>query len=255
LGAPQPSASTRTNAAFETDIDLALDAGDDFQVRGRGLSTRLAGSVRLVRATKDSAPRLNGELRTVRGTYKAYGQQLDIEQGVLRFTGPYDNPGLDILALRPHLVVKVGVQVTGTVLSPRVRLYANPELPEADKLAWLVLGRGAASGGAEAAVLQQAAMALLGGAGRPLSGGLAEALGLDELSFRGATYGDTGTTTGATVTLGKRLSRDFYVAFERGLAGTVGTVYIFYNLSRRLTLRAQTGEQSAIDVILTVPYD
>ena len=253
--ASQPSVSTRANAAFETDIDLALDAGDDFQVRGRGLSTRLAGNVRLVRATKDSAPRLNGELRTVRGTYKAYGQQLDIEQGVLRFTGPYDNPGLDILALRPHLVVKVGVQVTGTVLSPRVRLYADPELPEADKLAWLVLGRGAASGGAEAAVLQQAAMALLGGAGRPLSGGLAEALGLDELSFRGATYGDAGTTTGATVTLGKRLSRDFYVAFERGLAGTAGTVYIFYNLSRRLTLRAQTGEQSAIDVILTVPYD
>jgi translocation and assembly module TamB len=240
---------------FTTDIDLNLDAGDDFLVRGRGLNTRLAGSVRLLRAPHEQAPRLTGELRTVGGTYKAYGQQLDIEQGVLRFSGAYDNPGLNILALRPHLVVTVGVQVTGTVLSPRVRLYADPELPEAEKLAWLVLGRGAASGGAEAAVLQQAAMALLGGSGRPLAGGLAEALGLDELSFRGATAGDTGTATGATVTLGKRLSRDFYVAFERSLAGTVGTVYIFYNLSRRLTLRAQTGEQSALDVIMTLPYD
>lgn len=263
-GAPGSPASTGTVPAsgasnvpqnFTTDIDLNLEAGDDFLVRGRGLNTRLTGSVRLLRTPQEQAPRLTGELRTVGGTYKAYGQQLDIEQGMLRFSGAYDNPGLNILALRPHLVVTVGVQVTGTVLSPRVRLYADPELPEAEKLAWLVLGRGAASGGAEAAVLQQAAMALLGGSGRPLAGGLAEALGLDELSFRGATASDTGTTTGATVTLGKRLSRDFYVAFERSLAGTVGTVYIFYNLSRRLTLRAQTGEQSALDVIMTLPYD
>jgi len=39
------------------------------------------------------------------------------------------------------------------------------------------------------------------------------------------------------------------------MAGTLGTVYIFYDLSRRFTLRAQTGEQSTIDLIFTVPYD
>ena len=37
--------------------------------------------------------------RQVRGTYKAYGQRLDIEQGVVRFVGPIDNPSLTILAL------------------------------------------------------------------------------------------------------------------------------------------------------------
>ena len=64
-----------------------------------------------------------------------------------------------------------------------------------------------------------------------------------------------GSTTSATVTLGKRISRDFYVAYERSLAGTLGTFSIFYDLSRRFTLRARTGEQSAIDLIFTVPYD
>jgi translocation and assembly module TamB len=192
----------------------------------------------------------------VRGSYKAYGQQLDIEQGLLRFAGPYDNPALDLLAIRPNLSQRVGVQISGTALSPRVRLYAEPDLPDADKLAWLVLGRGAATGGAESAVLQQAALALLGGNGKGLSGGLAEALGLDELSVRGAaSSADGSTTTGATVTVGKRLSRNFYVAYERSLAGTLGTFSIFYDLSRRLTLRAQTGEQSAVDLIFTVPYD
>ena len=79
-----------------------------------------------------------------------------------------------------------------------------------------------------------------------------------ELSVRGAasSASDSGTsTTAATVTLGKRVSRDFYVAYERSLAGTLGTFYIFYDLSRRFTLRAQTGEQSAMDLIFTLRYD
>ena len=102
----------------------------------------------------------------------------------------------------------------------------------------------------------EAALALLGGKGKGLSGGLTEALGLDELSVRGgASNSDGSTTGGATVTLGKRVSRDFYVAYERSLAGTLGTLSIFYDLSRRFTLRAQTGAQSAVDLIFTLRYD
>ena len=240
-----------------TQMAIALDLGPDFRIQGRGISTRLAGTLQLRSAAgANDAPRLTGEVRTVQGSYKAYGQQLDIEQGVLRFLGAYDNPALDILAIRPNLSQRVGVQITGTALAPRVRLYSEPELAEAEKLAWLVLGRSGANGGAEAAVLQQAAMALLGRNGQGMSGGIASRLGLDELSFSGSsTKADGTTTSGATVTLGKRLSRNFYVAYERSLAGTLGTFSIFYDLSQRFTLRARTGEQSAIDLIFTYSYD
>lgn len=238
------------------DVAIALDMGPDFRVQGRGLTARLAGTLNLASsAATQGVPRLTGNLSTIGGSYKAYGQALNIEEGILRFTGPYDNPALDILAIRPNLAVRVGVQVSGTALLPRVRLYAEPDLAEAEKLAWLVLGRSGANGGAETAVLQQAAMALLGGNGKGLSAGLAAALGLDELSFRGANSNLDGTTSAAAVTLGKRLSSNIYVAYERSVAGTLGTVYVFYDLSRRFTLRAQTGEQSAIDLIFTVPYD
>ena len=239
------------------DVAITLDLGPDFLVRGRGLATRLAGSLALTSNPQSNGqPSLIGDLRTVRGTYKAYGQQLDIEQGLLHFAGRYDNPALDILAIRPNLQQRVGVQISGTALSPVVRLYADPDLPDAEKLAWMVLGRSAANGGAEAAVLQQAALALLGGNGKSLSSSLTEALGLDELSMRGATSNADGSTaTSATVTLGKRVTRDFYVAYERSLAGTLGTFYIFYDLTRRFTLRAQTGEQSAVDLIFTLRYD
>ncbi|OYT92895.1 MAG: hypothetical protein CFE43_06365 [Burkholderiales bacterium PBB3] len=253
----------KSNTPVQTDLAISLDLGQDFQVRGSGLITLLEGSVELTSTSRALAPRLTGTLRTAQGTYKAYGQQLDIEEGVLRFTGAYDNPSLDILAIRPNLTQRVGVQISGTALLPVVRLYADPDLPDSEKLAWLLLGRSGANGGAEAAMLQQAALALLGKKGGGVSGGLADAFGLDEISLRGGTNGEStasgstgsGTATGATVLLGKRLSRDFYVAYERSLAGTVGTLSIFYDLSRRFTLRAQTGEQSAVDLIFTLRYD
>ena len=237
------------------DIAITLDLGPDFRLRGRGLVTRLAGNLTLTSTSPGTPqPRLSGDIKTVSGTYRAYGQQLDIEEGVLRFAGPVDNPFLDVRAIRPNLTQRVGVQITGTALLPRIRLFSEPELPDVEALSWLILGHSGANGGAESALLQQAALALLGSSGG-LSGGLAAAVGLDELSVRGSTTSADGTATGATVTLGKRFSRDFYVAYERSLAGALGTFYIFYDLSSRFTLRAQSGEQSAVDLIFTLRYD
>jgi len=43
---------------------------------------------------------------------------------------------------------------------------------------------------------------------------------------------------------------------KRGLAGTMGGFTPFFTeLSRRLTLRAQTGTPSAVDLIWTLRYD
>ena len=184
--------------------------------------------------------------------FKAYGQHLDIEQGLLRFNGPFDNPDLDILALRPNLPQRIGVSVTGTALTPRIRLYSDPEMADADKLGWLVLGRSPAGGGAESAVLQQAALSLLGGTGKTLSGELANALGIDEISLASRSEG---TATGAAITLGKRLSKDFYMAYESSVSGAFGSLYVFYDLSRRLTLRAQAGDLNALDLIYTIRKD
>jgi translocation and assembly module TamB len=249
---PARKSGTARSPRLVSDVLVTLDLGQDFQLRGRGLDTRLAGQLSL-HAIGNEPPHLTGTVRTVRGTFRTYGQRLDIEQGVLRFFGAFDNPMLDILAIRPKLTQRVGVQVSGTALSPVIRLYADPELPEAEKLAWLVLGRSASGSGGEAALLQQAALALLGGKGKGPSTSLMESLGLDELSLK-SNEGGNGAT-GATVTLGKRLSNDFYVAYESGLAGTLGVFTIFYDLSRNLTLRARTGEQSAVDLIWTLRYD
>ena len=103
-------------------------------------------------------------------------------------------------------------------------------------------------------MLQQAALTLLGrGGGSNPTAQVASRLGLDEIGFKGPGTGEDATS--AALTFGKRLSKDMYVTYERSLSGTLGTLYIFYDLSRRLTLRGQTGEKSAMDIIYTVRYD
>ena len=102
--------------------------------------------------------------------------------------------------------------------------------------------------------MQQAALALLGGLGKGGSGGsLASRLGLDEIGFKGPSAG--GELRESAVTLGKRLSSDFYVTYESSLTGMLGTIYIFYDLTKRLTLRGQAGIQSGVDLIYTLKYD
>ena len=256
---PEPKASTAQVAPVKEGrqalrLNVALDMGQDFRVQGKGMDTLVRGTLALS-GTSLTEPRLVGTVNTFGGEYRAYGQRLDVEQGLLRFTGAIDNPSLDILAIRPNLSQRVGVQILGTALLPRVRLYAEPELPDAEKLSWLVLGRSTSTGGGEAALLQQAALALFGNKAGGMSGGLAASLGLDDLSFRGSSSNADGTTSQSAVTLGKRFSRNFYASYERTISGALGTLYIFYDLSQRFTVRAQAGQQSAVDLIFTLPYD
>lgn len=238
--ARQPAPEGSVRAALKPDIHLTLDLGPDFALQGYGLTTRLNGQL-----TVRGGPRVTGEIHTDRGRYRAWGQALDIEQGTIRFNGPYDNPSLDIIALRPNIAVRAGVKVAGSANAPRVQLYSDPVMPDAEKLSWVAMGRDPASGGAETALLQQAALALLSGGGS--GGDLAGNIGLDELGFKGPGNG----AEGAALTLGKRISQDLYLSYEQSLNGAMGTLFIFYDLTKRLTLRGQTGEQTAMDLIYT----
>jgi translocation and assembly module TamB len=231
-------------------LKLGFDLGDDFRVSGRGIDTRLAGTVDIAGASL-GLPQMRGLIHTVGGSYEAYGQRLAIDRGELRFTGPADNPALDILATRPNLTPKVGVQVSGRAQAPHVQLWSEAGLSDAETLSYLLLGTSAAAGGAQTALLERAAAALL--AGRGGSGkGIAGRLGLDDVSVRS----DTSNNTNATVVrLGKRFADNFYAAYERSLSGAVGTLFIFYDVSRRVTVRAQAGERVGLDLIFTLTFD
>ncbi|MET0519530.1 MAG: translocation/assembly module TamB domain-containing protein, partial [Burkholderiaceae bacterium] len=237
--APAAKASER-----KTRVNLAIDLGQRLRVRGYGLDSRLRGELKLAQSEKGLS--LTGGVRAVDGTYAAYGQKLEVETGELSFVGPYDNPRLNVLAVRPNTDIRVGVKVTGTALSPRIALYSDPDMADTDKLSWLLLGRAPDSlGRADTALLQRAAMALISGDGESSSGKLLKNIGLDELSV---SQGED-ETRGAIVHLGKQITRRWYVGYERGLNETTGSWQLIYRLAQRFTIRAQTGEDNALDVI------
>ena len=234
----------------EIDINLKLNLGQALRLRGRGLNTLLRGELALT--TPGSRLALNGTLDASRGTYSAYNQRLEIERGAVIFSGPPENPRLDILALRPNIDMRVGVAVTGTAVAPRISLYSEPDLPDNEKLSWLVLGRAPDGlGGSDIALLQAAAAALLAGEGDTPGAQLTQLIGLDTLSVH-QTAGDVRDTV---VSVGKQLSRRWYIGYERSLSSTAGNWQLIYRLAQRFTIRLQTGLDNSIDLIWTWRWD
>jgi len=234
----------------QSSVNLDVDLGQKLRLRGRGLDTALQGELKLT--TPGGRLAVNGSVRTQGGTYAAYGQKLDIERGILAFTGRADTPRLDIVALRPNTDLRVGVVISGTPQAPRARLFSEPEMGETDKLSWLLLGRGSEGlGRTDTSVLQRAAVALLAGEGEAPTDSLLRAFGIDDLSVR-QTDGDARETI---VRLGKQLSRNWYAGYERGVNATAGTFQLIYRVAQRFTLRAQSGLENSLDLIWTWRFD
>ncbi|MET3133543.1 translocation and assembly module TamB [Oxalobacteraceae bacterium GrIS 1.11] len=248
-------------------IDLEADLGDAFYLKGKGLDAQLAGSVH-IRVLDRRAPRVTGSIRVQNGTYAAYGQKLQIERGLLNFTGAYDNPGLNILAVRKgpeglaltETNVEAGVEVRGTALAPTAKLVSTPTVSDSEKLAWLVLGHGTeGSAGSELGLLSTAAGALFGGSGgASLQSRLANTLGLDDVGVGQAS--GTGSTPAkglenTVVTVGKRISQRAYLSFEQGTGTASSLVKLRYKLNPRITLQFQTGTNNALDVLYTWAFD
>ena len=242
-------------------IDLKFGFGDHVFFAGRGLDTRLAGDLHLT-GVVGSELRATGAIRTVGGIYKGYGQNLEIERGVLQFAGPIDNPRLNVLAVRKGLAVEPGVEVLGSATRPRIRLVSTPDVPEPDKLSWLVLGRGPSElAPGDASVLLAAASSMLGGDNPGAD--FSKRLGLDEVKIgrsdngsvlgvlpQSTVAGRTGSPSAATVvSVGKRLTRNVNLTYEQGLADAEGALRIAWQLTRQFQLLARAGYLPGLDAV------
>lgn len=236
--------------ALATDVTVSL--GDGVVLEGRGLDALLLGEIRLL--SEPGTPlQAHGTLRIAKGTYTAYGRKLAIEQGVLRFSGPLDNPALDILAMRRGQEVEAGVSVRGNALAPRVTLVSEPAVPDAEKLSWLVLGRGlAAAGEGDLGTLQSAAGALLSqSAAAGVQSRIASAFGLDTFSIGPS----QDNLQQRIVMLGKQVSSRLYVGYQQGLETAGSVLQLRYILSPRLSIEAEAGARSAISLFYNIAFD
>jgi translocation and assembly module TamB len=245
MNAPQSSVVPR-----QLDAKLQLHIGKDVRFSGFGLNARLGGNLQFIKRPEKPAIML-GDLRIEEGRYRAYGQNLEIEHGLLLFQEKVDNPGLNIRAVRriPSAQVVAGVEITGTLQKPESRLVSEPAMEESEAMAWLLTGRGL-SGGSETdnAMIAQA-LALYG---LQQGSGVASKLG-DKLGFDDVTLGSDWESSDAALMLGKQINDELYLRYAIGLFDAVSTVMLRYTLSRRLHLEAQSGgDKQSIDLIYQV---
>ncbi len=237
--------------ALKLTADIEIDLGERFAFEGRGVKAVLSGRMR-VQTTGTGGLRVIGTMRVEEGTVTAYGKSLDIEKGSITFTGPLDNPQLNLTATRRGLPHRVGVHVTGFAQEPRATLFSEPAMPNSERLSWLVMGRSSEGLSAtDLTLLGTAASAILADPDQaPLQNRVAGMFGFDELAMR-----TTGELESSVVAIGKRISDKLYVTVERNLIGLGTALALRYQFNKNWSLQGQTGLNNTVDLLYTVSFD
>jgi translocation and assembly module TamB len=238
--------------ARETRItgETRLVLGDDVQFAALGLETFLRGDI-LFKQVARRPISAEGRLTLVEGTYATQGRNLEIERGELVFTGPLDDPLVDVQAARVieefGRTVKAGIRLRGRAQDLTTTVFSEPAMSDADALSYLVLGRPLSQASdSDGNELSSAAVALGLRQVTRITDQIGQSIGIDELSLAG----DGGETT--ALVAGKQVNSRLYARYAYGVFSQLGTLMLRYRLNQNLTLEAGTGENQSLDILYTI---
>ncbi len=232
--------------AIYSDIELSL--GKDVEFNGLGLESELSGGIRL-RSQPPKSTVGDGVVNLENGEYNAYGQKLSIEHGRFIFTGPVDNPALDIRAVRNIEDVTVGILVSGTLKSPHTTLFSDPSMSDSQALSYLLRGSPPSENtSADGEALPAAALSLGFNNAGWIKQDIERSIGLDDLNLES---GDTLEQT--AVLVGKQLSPELYISYVRGYFEQA--FQIDFKLSKHFSLKAESGKEQAMDIHYNIETD
>jgi translocation and assembly module TamB len=247
---PQVAGTNKPIGPFAPRANIDISLGNSFRFRGMGADLGLSGTI-----TAMSAPNLPlravGNVRVTQGsTYTAFGRKLNIENGFFTFNGPVANPGINILAMRRNQQVEAGVQVTGTVQFPVAKLISEPNVPDNEKLSWLLFGHGTDQGnnlGQQSTMTT--ALALLGSASGKR---IAQTFGLDEFSIGRS---EVGLTDPQVVMVSKAINEWLVIGYEQGLQSASNAIKATINLTRYWSVAAYGGTFDGLELLYTRRFD
>lgn len=235
VGREVPEAEQGIGIAMDVDVEVGQDK---LAFSGFGLSADLRGRVHI----GDNLD-TRGELDLVNGRYRAYGQRLTIRRARLLFTGPIDQPFLDVEAIRRVDTVVAGIRLSGSAEQPSTTVFAEPAMSQEQALSYLVLGRPLGQSTGDNNMLGQAALALGLAGSSSITTGLANSLGIQDFQLDTEGSGVT-TSVVASGNITERLSLRYGV----GVFEPANTIALRYELSRRLYLEAASGLASSLDL-------
>jgi translocation and assembly module TamB len=230
------------SSALPLEATVTVSLGDNIAVTGYGLDATVQGQ--LVVHEAPGAPTTGSGTLDVSGKYKAYGQDLTINDGKLLFAGtPLDNPRLAIVAMREiNDDLSTGLRIAGSAKQPIITVISDPNVGEADALSYLVTGKslnevGSASGSSQD-TLASATRSLEGGAAGLVAKRIGKRLGLDE-----ATVEENEMIGGSALTIGEYLSPRLYLSYGVGLFEPGEVIALKYKLSKGVGVRIQRGPE------------
>lgn len=232
---------------------LQVTIGEEVHVEAFGLETDLEGSL-LLRKLPEQPVRAEGRVELIDGVFAAYGQRLTIREGTLTFTGPLDNPIVDVTAIRTienfEETIVAGIEIGGRANNLTSFVFAEPSMSEADALSYLMIGRPLSQAtDAEGGDLSAAAVGLGLRQASRLTQEAGASVGLDQLSF----IGDGGDAT--ALVAGKQINSRLYARYAYGIFSRMGKILLRYKLSDRLSLEAGAGEAQSLDIVYSVEQE
>jgi autotransporter translocation and assembly factor TamB len=230
--------------------DVRVVLGDSVSFKGFNFTASLGGQLN-VHEEPGRPTTGTGTIVIEEGHYKAYGQDLTISQGLVRFAGgPVNDPGLSIRATRTaEDSVVAGLQIAGTLKNPDVTIFSTPAMSQNRALEYIALGHplNEERSGPQGSLMSKAVSSLGLRGGNLLAKTLGRGIGLDEAKIE--TKGDLQQ---ASFVAGRYLTPNLYVSYGIGLFDPVSVLKLRYVISSHWTLQAERGEALGADVFYKI---
>ncbi len=233
---------------YPIDMNIFIQMGDSVSIEGFGLTSRLQGRLRA--ELMNNKLKLYNQLTLLDATYKAYGQGLTIEKGLLLFAGDISNTGVNIIASRQasdwNDKTIAYLSLTGMLSKPASSVYTNPALSESESLAYLLTGGPLSkSSASNTALLAKAALSLGGDYVDAVMG----AVGIDEFDVNSTAVGQN------SMVIGKRIAPNLMVRYIFDILSAQMQLAVEYQLTNHISIETRAGSTQSGDIKYTIEFD
>ncbi|MEE8299263.1 MAG: translocation/assembly module TamB, partial [Thermodesulfobacteriota bacterium] len=224
-------------------LDMQVSMRNNNWIRGQGANIELRGNLDIKKKYEQTV-RIIGEISVIRGTYENFGKLFRIEEGNVSFSGGQEiDPFLDVTALYRVSDINVYINIGGRASEPKIELTSDPSMSETDIVSYLVFG-------APSSDISSGERSAAGGIASGLAGGIAAS---QLQSMLGSAVSiDVVSISGTNVEIGKYLTEDLYIAYERGTSESIldstnityNKVLVEYHIFKNVTIDTEIGGEN-----------
>lgn len=233
-------------ASIPINSNLKIHIGNNVRLNAFGLKARLDGDLKVVQDKQGLG--LNGQINIPEGRFHAYGQDLIVRKGILLFSGPPDQPSLNIEAIRnPDATqdnVVAGVRVTGMADEPKAEIFSDPAMSQQEALSYLLRGQGLSSEQGDGAAMTSMLIGMGVAQSGQVVGKIGETFGVKNLSLDTTGAGDS-----SQVVVSGYVLPGLQVKYGVGIFDSLATLTLRYRLMPKLYLEAVSGVDQALDLL------